>query len=216
MKHFLPALFLTLTPILNCLAQDIQDRPQNRSPKLIVQTGLGLQLRGELYKFSVLSIETPLDDFWQVGIQGSHVFPKPNNNGYSFGGSDYDKFLGGFEVGSFAKFFLHGKYSGRKSVLYCGGEIRFGAIQSGGQLYGDLFPTVYTYKTTQRTQKYLVRWGTQWRFGRYAILEVALPFGWQHSEFTSKTTENGVERIPPPTRNGKFVILPTFQLGVAF
>lgn len=103
-----------------------------------------------------------------------------------------------------------------KSVLYCGAEIRLGTIRSEGQFYGGFFPAYYTHKIAQRTQKYLFRWGAQWRFGRYAVLELALPFGCKQSEFTYRNTVNGVESPNPSTRHGRFIMLPSLQLGFAF
>lgn len=200
MKILISATFFLLS--LSCLAQE-EDPLEKAPPRLIVQTGLGLQWFGEVYKSSSLSIEKPFGHFWHLGIQGNLFFQKTSEDFFS------TEFEDGFEIGGYAKHFLHGRFSGRKSGLYLGPDIRFGT-RNFKVLQTDFFPppaipTYYYYK--ENTTKLLMRWGIQWQFG-HANLDISAPFGIELFKTSVKVNGN--------YQDTQFVLLPTLQLGYAF
>jgi len=203
MKVFLYLLFPLL--YLPVFAQDLKDPLDVPLPRGIVQTGIGMQWFGETYKLFTLTAERPLSHFWHLGVQGT--FYLSNTTNYFYYSSE---FLGGFEMGGFAKYFLHGRFSGRKSGLYLGPEFRFGARRFQVSLDTDFppppKPNYQPYK--ERTTKILLRWGIQWQFG-HATLDLAVPLG---AEIYSPTETIGLRY----STDTQFVLLPTLQLGVAF
>jgi len=199
---------LHLTYLLFCVpvfAQDIKDPLDAPPPRIVVQTGIGMQWFGETYKLFTLTAERPLGHYWHLGVQGTfYLSSDPDYYYYS------SEFLGGYEMGGFAKYFLHGRFSGRKSGLYLGPELRMGERKF--QVSLDNFfppppkPNYQSYK--ERTTKILLRWGMQWQFG-HATLELAVPFG---AEIYSPTELTGLGY----SNDTQFVMLPTLQFGVAF
>jgi len=207
MKHVVPALFLALSPTLTCLAQDLDAPLKKRPPKVILLTGLQIQWSGESYKLYTLAAEHPVGNYWHLGLQGT--FYLKNNPEYYYYSSN---FLGGFEMGGYAKHFLHGRFSGRKSGLYIGPEIRHG-YRNFQQVENNIFfppppvPSVQAYK--ERVTKLLVRWGLQWQFG-HATLELAVPFGMERYSPTTEVIGLGY------SAQSQFILLPTLQFGLAF
>ncbi len=202
MKHFLPVLLFAFCPALSCFAQE-EDAPEKRPPYVIIQTGIGLQWFGDPYKLSTFSIERPVEQYWHLGLQGSYYFKRNPDYYYS------NEFLSGFEIGGFAKYFLHGRLSGRKSGLYFGPEFRFGVRRFQ---YSNInvfppppIPEYIPYN--ENTTKLMMRWGVQWQFG-HASLEIAAPFGIEIYKPNEASYNN--------SRESQFVLLPTMQLGFAF
>lgn len=185
--------------------QDIRDPLDVPPPHVILQTGIGFQWFGESYKLYTLSAERPFGHFWRVGIQGT--FYLQNNPDYFYSSRE---FLGGSEFGAYAKYFLHGRFSGRKSGLFLGPELRFGArkfqISLDNVFPPPPMPNYQAYK--ERVSKIMLRWGVQWQFG-HATLELAAPFG---VEIYRPTDLIGLGY----SSDTQFVLLPTLQLGVAF
>jgi hypothetical protein len=203
MKLFLQIFLLFLS--LNCTAQELNELPVNHTPKLIIQTGIGFQWLGESYKLYSLSVERPRD-YWHLGVQGT--FYLDNNSDYYYYPAE---FLSGFEMSGFAKYFLHGRFSGRKSGIYLGPELRFGTRKF--RLSNDIFfpvPPIPTYVPyEERITKILLRWGIQWQFG-HATLELFVPFGVEN--YKSTLNLNGYSN----GNENRFVMLPGFQMGFAF
>ena len=102
--------------------QDLKDPVDLPQPQIILQTGIGLQWFGNNYKLYTLAVEPSINHFWHLGLQGSFYFRDKLR--YDFSNQDL---LGGYEVGAFAKYFVHGRFSGHKSGLYFGPEFRFGS-----------------------------------------------------------------------------------------
>lgn len=199
MKTLFYTLFLTFFSHSWCLAQDAPP------PRLIVQTGVGLQWFGETFKNATLSIERPMGAFWHLGVQGSWLFKKSSNDFFY----TYD-FRNGYEIGAYTKHFLHGRFSGRKSGLYLGPEVRVG-LRRFYYINFDVFPpspqpALVTFH--QRTTKFLLRWGMQWRFGQHTSLEICAPFGMEFTRATSSSDVSG--------EDSQFVMLPCVLLGMAF
>jgi len=217
MKHFFLSLFLVFFSSLFCLAQATWDNAAKKSERVIVLSGGGLNFsRAQLMQSAFFSIETPVGNFWNLGILGGYVFTNELNNPIRRGGGSFYKFRGGFEVGGFSKYFLHGRYSGRKSEFYWGPEFRLGSLHSEGQYYGDVSPSLYVIKNTRHTKQYLIRWGAQWRFERHFVCELAIPLGWEYSKDVTRFIENDVEQAPTIYKFDQFVMRPSFQLGFAF
>lgn len=202
MKHLLTLLILSLAPTLFCLAQQT-DNLEGRPPLAIVQTGIGFQFGGETTKTFMVSIEKPYKTFWQLGFQGNLLFQQPDYGNYGF------ELQNGYELGFFAKYFLHGRLSGHKTGFFLGPELRLGARNVR---FIDYFvfpqpiePTYVHYKETN--SKILLGWGGQWQFG-HAVLEISAPFG---IEFTKSDNEYVGSNL-----GTHFVILPKLLLGFAF
>jgi len=203
MKCFL-SIVLTLLSF-HCIGQESKDPLDQRPPILILQTGIGFQWLGDSYKLYTLSVERP-KGYWHLGVQGTvYLNSQPDYYYYS------TEFLSGFEMGGFAKYFLHGRFSGRKSGLYLGPELRFGTRKF--RLNTDNFfpaPPVPTYLPyEERITKILLRWGIQWQFG-HASLELLAPFGVETYKSTLNISGYG------SNHETRFVMLPGFQMGFAF
>ena len=217
MKSYCFAFLLTLVPALVCLGQAKINAPKHPSQRVIMMTGVGVQLSSSYGNQCVLlSVETPVGDFWHLGVQGGQFIsdvlyvPSSRNAGSFF------NFRGGYEVGGFSKYFLHGRLSGQKSAFYWGPEIRLGTLHSEGEYYGDFSASNYIVKNTRHTKQYLIRWGFQWRTDRHFVCELALPLGWEYSKSITRGFENGVELTPSVYKYDQFVMLPSLQLGFAF
>jgi len=189
MKFYCSAFFLTIVATHVCLGQAPPGDPVHPSQKMTVLTGGGLQLsRSSLNQSVLVSIETSLGDLWQLGVLGGYNFSKLPYRSYY----PYERFLGCFEAGGFAKYFLHGRHSRRKSELYFGPEIRLGSFRSVVQYFGDFFPSNYLVRNSRHTQKFLLRCGAQWKLRRHFICELAIPLGYEYSNSVSKVIENGI------------------------
>jgi hypothetical protein len=181
-------------------AQDTEE--EKETPFLIALTGIGVQWFDEGRKLTSLSIERPLNANVHFGVQGNYYFPK---TGDYFG---YLTYGNGFEGGLYLKYFLHGRFSGRKSGLYLGPEIRFGKQKF--QYYNDIiFPPSPTPSITEGSAtdfKLSFRWGIQRQIG-HAVLELACPIG---VAFVQSDYQPAYES------ESKFIMMPLFQLGYAF
>ncbi len=217
MKPFFLSLFLVFFCSLFCLAQATRANPAKKSQRVIVLSGGGMNISRSQFQQSVLlTIETPVGNFWNLGILGGYVLKKESDNRiFKNGGSEYN-FLGGFEAGGFAKHFLRGRLSGRKSEFYFGPEFRYSAIYSEGEFYGGIIPSYYTFKSVQRAQNYLIRWGLQWKPGRRTLLDIAIPIGWQRSTIATSTTQNEITYTDVSRIREKFMMFPSILIGFAF
>lgn len=204
MKHFFTTLLLSLSPTLMCFAQEESnlDRPL---PKVIVQTGIGFQWFGENYKLYHLSAEMPYTRYWHIGVQSSWYLKEQPNYYY------YSEFLGGYELGAYSKYFLHGRFSGRKSGLFLGPEFRYG-VRKFRTVLDNFFPLPpepnYQYYE-ERVSKIMLRWGIQWQF-KHAVLELSAPLGAEFYRPSDDAIGLGY------SSDFQFVMLPSLQFGVAF
>jgi hypothetical protein len=203
MKHFLTTILALLS--FHCFGQESKDPLDQRPPILILQTGIGFQWLGDSYKLYTLSVERP-KGYWHLGVQGT-VYLNSQADYYYYS----TEFLSGFEMGGFAKYFLHGRFSGRKSGLFLGPELRFGTRKF--RLTTDIFfpaPPVPTYLPyEERITKILLRWGIQWQFG-HASLELSAPFGVETYKSTLNISGYG------NNHETRFVMLPGLHMGYAF
>lgn len=204
MKHFFTTLLFSLSPTLMCFAQEesVSERPL---PKVIVQTGIGFQWFGENYKMYHLSAEIPYSRYWHLGIQSSFYLREQSSYYYT------SEFLGGYELGAYSKYFLHGRFSGRKSGLFLGPEFRYGTRKFRSSLdFTFPPPPVPNYQYyEERVTKVMLRWGIQWQF-RHAVLELSSPIGAEFYRPSDDAIGLGY------SREAQFVMLPSIQLGIAF
>ncbi|HAD11961.1 MAG TPA: hypothetical protein DCF33_05930 [Saprospirales bacterium] len=182
------------------IAQDTDQ--EKEKPFLVILTGIGVQWFDVGRKLTSLSIERPLNANVHFGLQGSYYFPKS---------ADYYGFLmhdNGFEAGLYLKYFLHGRFSGRKSGLYLGPEIRFGKqkFRYVNDIFFPLPPSPDMIQGSSTDFKLAFRWGIQRQIG-HAVLELACPIG---VAFVQSDYEQAYEN------GGKFIMMPLFQLGYAF
>ncbi len=186
-------------------------------PKLIVLAGLLTQWTEPTFKAASFALERPVNIYHHVGIQANVFVPGFINNSYYsffFPGSGTPRQglalePGSFEVGVYYKSFFHGRFTGRKSSLYIGPDLRF-----GWRNYTDdyVFNGVRT-PFKGRTTKYLARLGAQHSFGN-ALIEVTLPIGIEHEKNTRIVTNNNPFDYYYEDLNGRrFVMLPSISLG---
>ncbi len=185
-------------------AQDIED-PSARIPyRIVVQTGIALQWFDEQFKCFTLSAEKPLNLYNHVGMQANFFFPNDNYNYRNVTGKSY-------EVGVFAKCFLHGRLTGRRSKTYLGPDMRWGSrvYQSvGGAFSNEII------ETRASTFKFMCRIGWQYHFGP-AVLELALPFGIEKESFKDENVNTG-SFYYYYSDSSRFVASPLFSLGIGF
>lgn len=147
-----------------------------RRPKITLLNGFSGQLTGGGTRSYQASADAWLADYTHIGVQYNYIFP---DNGYNY----YDNFNGQLQEGSFQmgfhlKYFLHGKYTGRKSGIYFGPEFRFGTLKQKQIYY--IYTPVYSEQTRTasiRSTAVLMRIGKQWNFGKRVVAEINLPFG---------------------------------------
>ena len=202
MKHLFYGILLALFPTLPCLAQD-EDPLEKPLPKIILQTGIGLQWFGDGYKQFMISVERPASHFWHFGLQGTHYFQPQSSS--SFG----SEFMSGLEMGGTAKYFFHGRFSGRRTGFYIGPELRYGKRKYRYST-DNVFPLPpvpnYAYYD-EKVTKIMLRWGIQYRLG-HGILEISAPLGVELVGSNFPNVSSGTET--------KFVLLPMLSMGVAF
>jgi len=183
------------------IAQDIEDPSARKPYKMVVQTGIALQWFDEQFKCFTLSAERPLNLYNHVGMQANFFFP--NDNYYrNITGKSY-------EVGVFAKCFFHGRLTGRRSKSYIGPDMRWGrrVYLSDGSFVNE------TVELKASTFKFMCRIGWQYHFGP-AVLELALPFGYEKENFRNENVSSGY--YYGPYDGSRFVASPLFSLGIGF
>ncbi len=204
MKHFLTCLAFLCCPTLPCFAQT--ELLAKRPAHLIVQSGIGLQYLNSNFKFFTISIERPISEHWSVGLLWNRLFPSQHQQAFSF--DLPDSFTGGYEVGGFAKYYLHGRFSGRKSGLYFGPDIRFGGRKFKRNA-SRFFPSVPPFESlifSGTTTKLLMRWGYHKQLDN-AVLEIFVPIGLERYRPDDTVFDTG---------HNRFVMIPTLQMGLAF
>lgn len=199
MKSNLLCLLFALGLSFPCFGQE-NPLPETPRPRIIVQTGIGMQWIGKPYKLWTYSIEIPESATCHLGFQGNLYFEEIPEFV-----SDLH-FLGGYELGGFAKYFLKSKH---KTRVYAGPELRLG-VRKFKYLPLDFFPlpTPPTYLHYQENiVKLLLRCGIQRSFG-HGILELAMPMGIEFNRTNSAPNQDAIVK--------KFRIMPMLQMGVAF
>ena len=205
------------TPYTPAQMPELIDPTTLPQPKLIALAGLLTQWMEPSFKAASFALERPVNIYHHVGIQANVFVPGfVQNNYFSFsfpgsGGVRQGLALepGSFEVGVYYKNFFHGRFTGRKSSLYFGPDLRF-----GWRNYTDdyVFNGVRT-PFKGRTTKYLARLGAQHSFGN-ALIEVTLPIGIEHEKNTRIVTDTDPFNYYYDDLNGRrFVMLPSISLG---
>jgi hypothetical protein len=199
MKHVLSLLLIAGLYLSTASAQSSDKRP---SANWIVLGGLGFEWFFEEHRNQYLAVEKITADFWHLGIQGARTETFKEQ-------SDYSRANSSWEVGLYAKYFLSGRLSGRKSSLYFGSGFAFGQT-----VYGipetSVFPpppNMPLLYLPVNIQKYMLLWGVQWRLKR-AVLEFSSPMGIKSSK--SKNINYWDQN------DNSFVIQPTIWMGFAF
>lgn len=201
MKPALPSLliavlFLVFPDSVRSQEEETPDPTLQKPHQLAVLTGIGSQWFDLRLRFASLSVERPVGLYKHAGLEFISFFPDFNNY-YSNGPN---LLRNSYEIGGYLKFFLHGRLTGRKSSIYFGPELKIGARRYEEIVYSNLPFFIYR----ERTIKFLVRWGAQFKFG-HALLELNLPFGIESFKKEHTTF-----------RNTKVVLLPGLQMGYAF
>ncbi len=204
------------TPYSPTQTPELLDPTTLPQPKLIALAGVTTQWASPRFKAASFALEHPVNIYHHLGIQANMFAPGFVQESYytfCFPGSTVRQGLaverGSFEVGIYYKNFFHGRFTGRKSSLYFGPDLRF-----GWRNYTDDY-VVSGVRTPLkgRTTKYLARLGAQHSFGN-ALIEVTLPIGIESEKSTR------VETTVDPCGNGyinldgeRFVMLPSISLG---
>ncbi|HMX41727.1 MAG TPA: hypothetical protein PKD78_15420 [Saprospiraceae bacterium] len=182
-------------------------------PRLILQVGLANQWIDPSFHTVFSSVEWAAKRYHHVGLQYVMYVP-------AYLSSSYTNFLtgavrqgltvepGSFEVSFFSKHFFHGRFTGRKSSIYIGPELRFGQRKYTEDYIFDGVRTPFQ----GRTVKVLTRLGMQRRIGN-AVLELALPMGIEREKNDRPSTQSYIYQ----DLNGRrLVLLPTISLGYSF
>jgi hypothetical protein len=199
MKHILTLLIIASLYLSNASAQSSDKRP---SANWVVLAGLGYEWFFEEHRNQYLAVEKITADFWHLGIQGARTETFKEKREYSSVSSSW-------EVGLYAKHFLRGRLSGRKSSLYIGPEFAFGqtVYEIPETLVFPSPPNVPLVYVPLNFQKYMLRWGVQWRLKR-AVLEFSSPMGIKSSKSKNISYRD--------QDDSSFVIQPTIWMGFAF
>lgn len=188
-------------PFSRVEAQDIEDPSARKPYQVVVQTGIALQWFDEQFKCFTLSAERPLNLYNHVGMQANFFFPNDNYDYRDITGKTY-------EVGVFAKCFLHGRLTGRRSKTYIGPDMRWGS-----RVYKSTSFDNQPIEVKASTFKFMSRIGWQYHFGP-AVLELALPFGFEKENFKDEYASNS--SYFSFYDSSWFVAAPLFSLGIGF
>jgi hypothetical protein len=179
------------------------DRPRKH---LIIGGGISFQWFDNPLKLGYLQVETPIGEYQHLGIMFTKLFSGSNYDYYNL---SLEK---GFEVGINFKYFLHGRFTGRKTGFYLGPDIRFGKRTYRYNSY-DFMTGGYTeVDEVLKSSKIMLAWGVQWHFGQHVIFELSVPTGYESLASTSEYPSNGYYN----SFNNTVVFLPSLTLGVAF
>ena len=200
-----------LTSILSPgFSQSVQETKASRFPHFSVNVGIGYQWFSNLNRFGSLSIEIPIQQYQHLGFRINKVF---DGNSPSFDYYNETISPGSFEIGFYGKYFLHGRFTGRKSGFFMGPDIRFGVRKYVVDFYDNTTGQVYPVKENHKTSKLMLGWGIQWHFGQHAILEIAAPIGFENIRFPARN----VFGFGYDTRShNTLVILPSLTFGIGF
>ncbi len=207
MKNSLLILTVALVACNTAFAQRLPAPGEKRVPRLIVATDMGFQWFEVITRFGSLKAEYPLSAYHQVGLRLSKVF-----SGYSpdyYFNETLEK--GSFEVGVDAKYFPHGRFTGRKTGFYIGPDIRFGERKYSADEYNFLTGMTSQISYKHVTSKFLFSWGVQWHFGQHAVLDIGAPIGVEYYQINDRRYNNDNSNS-----SKTFVMLPTIMIGFAF
>ncbi len=149
---------------------DLPDPALAPRPHVIVLSGIAAEASSDVFQTFFMSAEHPVGPYQNIGLQYI-AYLSQSSDSYSY----YSTLRkGGYEVGLFSKFFLHGRLSGRRSHLYYGPQVYFGTRK---MTYKNVYNTnnlEYNYQVT--TTKIMFCLGGQYSMG-HAVFEWSLPIG---------------------------------------
>ena len=190
-----------------------QEQVLKKRPTITVTNGLGAYWIAGGFRTWIGSVEVQASEFTQVGLQYNHYFAGDGYDYYDYYNGRLAK--GSYQAGFYLKYFLHGRFTGRKSGLYMGPELRFGAFKHERSYY----TTAPTYELRTRiesvqTTVLLLRIGKQWMFGKNIVLDINTPFGMDRRKQPQYSTDG--ENIIGYFRDNVFVLAPSIMLGFSF
>lgn len=209
MKHFTCTLALLFLHAMTVNAQSQnKTTPPGHSPKISLTTGVGMNVIGVAAPYPTFhtGIETNLNTYTALGFQ--YVALMRTDLGVY---TEVEVSPGSFELGLYVKRFLSGKWSGRKSGLFTGADIRFGSYK----YVQDPFSSSYQwnnqklYYSSGHTYRIMFLTGYRLNYGR-AFLEIDLPFGISFNKMDKVAFSSG-DYTP---RKG--AIAPIICLGFSF
>lgn len=209
-RNLLPMLLLTslcggsILLSAQTVANDLPDPALEKQPEIILLSGISWEGSDNLYRTFFLSAERPFGVYHHAGLLFSSYLPRRNNYSYY---NDPNLEKGGYEVGLFSKFFLHGRLTGRRSHLYYGPQMRFGQRRI---TYYDGYTnngTTFNYRVS--TTKFLFCLGGQYRLG-HAALEWSLPIGLEYARTSA------IGSIADSFVDTHLSTLPSISLGFRF
>lgn len=185
---------------------DLPDPALAERPQVVVLSGISTEGGGDgAFQSFFLSAECPVGAYQHVGLQYGTYLPDENNYYVSLR-------EGGYEIGLFSKFFLHGRLSGRRSHLYYGPQLRFGVRKmTYGRTFNSIFPgnnAPYDYQVN--TTKVLLCLGGQYTLG-HGVFEWSLPVG---VEYERSNLPASIDQYGFGSGNRRhFILLPGIALG---
>ena len=174
-------------------------------PFIIAQAGMGYHMLSDAGRVCLINLEHPFSPTIHAGLSANFYLGRTRGNYYYYYGGSYlyyasDVYHAGREFGAYIKFFLHGRFSGRKSGIFLGPELRAGKRRVTDFLYFNYLDPA---NPPVKTAKILLLAGRQWRF-RHAVLELGCPAGFERQ--FSKIYYGS---------NFKVIFMPYLQLGIA-
>jgi hypothetical protein len=196
------ALFLGAISHLSAQVVEIYDYELEKKPNLILQVGTNTELGFNFIKSVLVSAETSIGAFNNVGIQYNSIFPSLNSAQNAIEKN-------GYEFGVFTKFFPHGHLTRKRSNYFFGVDLRKGAFSESSRNDINDPNSIYS-KLNYKTTKVMVKMGLQWRF-KFMVFEVSLPMG---INWLSSNSEYANSLSPDYSTGTHFAIIPTFQFGI--
>jgi hypothetical protein len=202
-RTFCLAFFLSAISRLSAQVVEIYDYELEKKPNLILQFGTNTELGNGFIKSFLVSAETSIGAFNNVGIQYNSIFP-------SFSNTQDAIEKNGYEFGVFTKYFPHGHLTRKRSNYFFGVDLRKGAFSKSGRT--DIYDPSSTYYTSNyKSTKVMVKMGLQWRI-KFIVFEISLPMGINWLSYnTQYANSSNTDNYNSDTN---FSIIPTFQFGI--
>jgi|GEM_PF-3198367 len=213
MKHkFAPILFcLTLcflgrsSQLMAQIAQ-IYDYELEQNDHWIILLGTNNQVDFAEYfpiQSVAISTEYKVSPFSYIGLSYNAIFPSLGRVNLAIG-------KGSYEVGITGRHFLHGRMTGHRSNYFVGFDVRKGVRFVNETLY--YFPNVLTEKSTQQTNKFMVKFGLEWHL-KSLVFQVNLPFGVEFVKYKVDDLDPGTT---PTITDNNFTMAPGILMGFTF
>lgn len=189
---------------------------KNKRPELLISSGIGAAFSAGPFNEVHLNLEMVQSPYLNIGLSVHNFLPETGNYNFYFPSPTTSFYAdlsdGGFLGGIYARYFIHGRLTGRKSGLYIGTAVRAGIYRVVIRDYS--FSGAPTTMIPAKIPTYfaLVDLGWQFKFGKYILLDLQLPVGYQ----SMKLPRIGADRqlLDSRTVDNFITFFPGFNMGV--